>query len=71
VISFNIDSKKPEDVALLLDQKAAICVRSGMHCAQPLTTSLSPLGTVRASIGCYTTQKEIEILIGAVREIAG
>jgi cysteine desulfurase/selenocysteine lyase len=71
VISFNVASKKPDEVALLLDQKAGICVRSGMHCAQPLTTSLSPNGTVRASIGCYTTREEIEVLLGIVREIAG
>lgn len=71
VISFNIGEKGPDLVALLLDQKAGICVRSGMHCAQPLTRSLSSRGTVRASIGCYTTREEIGALVSAVQEIAG
>lgn len=70
VISFNVAEKGPDLVALLLDQKAGICVRSGMHCAQPLTRSLHPRGTVRASIGCYTTGEEIDTLAGAVEEIA-
>ncbi len=70
VISFNVAEKGPDLVALLLDQKAGICVRSGMHCAQPLTRSLHPRGTVRASIGCYTTGEEIDALAGAVEEIA-
>jgi cysteine desulfurase/selenocysteine lyase len=71
VISFNIDTKGPDLVALLLDQKKGICVRSGMHCAQPLTRSLSPRGTVRASIGCYNTREEIMALISTVQELAG
>jgi cysteine desulfurase/selenocysteine lyase len=71
VISFNLDGKGPDLVALLLDQKAGICVRSGMHCAQPLTRALNPRGTVRASIGCYNTGEEIAALIAAVRELAG
>jgi cysteine desulfurase/selenocysteine lyase len=71
VISFNIDGKGPDLVALLLDQKAGICVRSGMHCAQPLSRALNPRGTVRASIGCYNTGDEVEALLSAVRGLAG
>jgi cysteine desulfurase/selenocysteine lyase len=70
VISFNVAGKGPDLVALLLDRNAGICVRSGMHCAQPLTRSLHPRGTVRASIGCYTTADEIDSLVTAVGEIA-
>jgi cysteine desulfurase/selenocysteine lyase len=71
VISFNIDTKGPDLVALLLDQQSRICVRSGMHCAQPLTRSLNARGTVRASIGCYNTRGEVMALISAVRDLAG
>jgi selenocysteine lyase/cysteine desulfurase len=41
-----------------------------MHCAQPLTQSLDPRGTVRASVGCYTTNDEADALVRAVGEIA-
>ncbi|NYT21867.1 MAG: aminotransferase class V-fold PLP-dependent enzyme, partial [Methanomicrobiales archaeon] len=71
VISFNIDGMGPDVVALLLDHKAGVCVRSGMHCAQPLTQSLHPRGTVRASIGCYTTDEEADTLVRTVRDITG
>lgn len=69
VISFNVTGMAPDLVAFRLDQKAAICVRSGMHCAQPLTMSLDTRGTVRASVGCYTTNDEADVLVRAVEEI--
>jgi cysteine desulfurase/selenocysteine lyase len=59
----------PDVVALFLDHKAAICVRSGMHCAQPLSRSLHPQGTVRVSLGCYTTKDEVNTFIRTVEEI--
>jgi len=70
VISFNIDRLDPHACARSLDEMAKICVRSGMHCAQPLSSSLHPSGTVRASIGCYTSEDEIQILLECVRELA-
>jgi cysteine desulfurase/selenocysteine lyase len=69
VISFNIEGMGPDVVALFLDHKAAICVRSGMHCAQPLSRSLHPQGTVRVSLGCYTTKDEVNTFIRTVEEI--
>lgn len=69
VISFNIAGLSPDECARRLDEMAAICVRSGMHCAQPLTSSLHPEGTVRASIGCYTSDDEISIFLETVERI--
>ncbi len=69
VISFNIDGMGPDVAALLLDHRSGICVRSGMHCAQPLAQSLHPRGTVRASAGCYTGSEEADTLVRTVREI--
>ena len=69
VISFNIDGMGPDVAALFLDQRSGICVRSGMHCAQPLTQSLHPRGTVRASVGCYTSREEADALVRTVGEI--
>jgi cysteine desulfurase/selenocysteine lyase len=70
VISFNIDGLNPDACARKLDEMAKICVRSGMHCAQPLSSSLHPEGTVRASIGCYTSEDEIRTFLTIVGKIA-
>ena len=69
VVSFGIGGMHPDFLGKKLDELAAICVRSGMHCAEPLTRTFCDLGTVRASVACYTTEEEILILADAMREI--
>jgi cysteine desulfurase/selenocysteine lyase len=71
IIAFTLDTMHPDEVALLLDQMAGICVSAGFHCALPLARSLDPRGTVRASIGCYTSPDEVQATISAVRVLAG
>lgn len=71
VISFNVTGMNPHACAAELDRRRGICVRSGFHCAQPLAASLHPAGTVRASLGCYTTGEEVSALVETVGEIAG
>jgi cysteine desulfurase/selenocysteine lyase len=71
IISFALDTMHPDEVALLLDRTAGICVSGGFHCALPLTRSLDPRGTVRASIGCYTSPGDVEALVEQVRVLAG
>jgi cysteine desulfurase/selenocysteine lyase len=70
VISFNIDGIGPGETARQLDEMKGICVRSGMHCAQPLSSSLNSSGTVRASVGCYSTMEEVEALLSCVDSIS-
>ncbi|MDI6639628.1 MAG: cysteine desulfurase [Methanocellales archaeon] len=70
VISFNIKRLNPHDVALMLDEVSNIMVRSGHHCCMPLMKELGVVGTVRASLYLYNTEKEIETLLGTVEEIA-
>lgn len=72
IVSFNIKGMNPHDVALTLDSKYGIAVRSGHHCALPLMKELlgNPEGTVRASTYLYNTPEEIDRLIEAVKEIA-
>ncbi|MBR1367974.1 phosphoadenosine phosphosulfate reductase [Methanocalculus chunghsingensis] len=70
VVSFTIDGLHPHEVAERLDADAEILVRSGYHCCQPLMERLGlPEGTVRASIGLYTTENEVDLLIAAIKEI--
>jgi len=59
------------EVAHILDTAYAIAVRSGLHCAPAAhrTINTFPHGTVRASVGPYNTQEDIQTLIGAVSEI--
>lgn len=70
IVSFNIKGMNFHDVAGMLDNTAKICVRSGAHCAIPLMKKLGVEGTVRASLHFYNTEKEIEIFLKTVREIA-
>ncbi|MEM4727803.1 MAG: cysteine desulfurase, partial [Candidatus Bathyarchaeia archaeon] len=71
IVSFNIKGMNPHDVALILDSKYNIAVRSGHHCALPLMKELlgNPDGTVRASTYLYNTPEEIDRLIDAVKEL--
>ncbi len=71
IIPFNVGNLNPHDVALALDVSANIMVRSGHHCAQPLSrTVICKEGTVRASCYFYNTLDEIDALIAAVTDIA-
>jgi len=70
VVSFNVAGYHPNIFARKLDDYRKICVRSGMHCAEPLASSYHCEGTIRASVGCYTTDDEIDTLIESVRHLA-
>ena len=66
IVPFNVKGLHPHDVALILDQTRRICVRSGHHCAIPITRFLKVNGTVRASFALYNTREEVDILVNAV-----
>ena len=71
VTSFNLAGLNPHDLASILDLKAGIAVRSGMHCAQPLVRQVlgKPEGTVRLSLYVYNTAEEVEIFLSTMREL--
>jgi cysteine desulfurase/selenocysteine lyase len=73
VISLSIPSMEPQVVATLLDEMGQIEVRAGLHCAPGAHRALGTLdlgGTVRLSIGRFTTPAEIEIAIETLRQIS-
>ncbi len=71
IVPFNVGNLNPHDVALALDISANIMVRSGHHCALPLTKNLiHKRGTVRASGYFYNTKEEIGKFVSAVEKIA-
>lgn len=71
IIPFNVGDMNPHDVALTLDASADIMIRSGHHCALPLTKNvIKRSGTARASAYFYNTREEINKFVSAVRELA-
>ncbi|MDD1680988.1 MAG: aminotransferase class V-fold PLP-dependent enzyme [Methanoregula sp.] len=70
VVSFTVDNLHPHEVAQQLDESADILVRSGHHCCQPLMERLGlPDGTVRASLGLYNTEEEVDMLVATLEEM--
>ncbi|HWQ63405.1 MAG TPA: cysteine desulfurase [Methanospirillum sp.] len=69
VLSFGVQGLHPDLVATRLDEMASICVRSGMHCAEPYARSFCDQGTVRASVACYNTREEVLVLADTLREM--
>lgn len=72
IVSINVKNYKADDVGSILDEEFNICVRTGFHCAPLIhdfldTTSYG--GTVRISLGFFTTIDEIDVLINSLKEI--
>ena len=65
VISFNLDSLHPHDIASILDQHG-VAIRGGHHCAMPLMRTLGLNSTCRASFYVYNTIEEINVLVEAI-----
>lgn len=70
-LSFNVQNLDCSEVAHILDTAYGIAVRSGLHCAPAAhrTIGTFPQGTVRVSVGPYSTEEEIKTLIRAIEEI--
>ena len=76
VISFNVFSHQPSaaghpslihpfDIGTLLDRQG-VAVRTGHHCAEPLTDEIGVPGTVRVSFGLYNDKADIDAFIKAL-----
>ncbi len=73
VLSFNINGFVAGDVGTMLDVDYNIAVRTGLQCAPIVHRQIGTEeihGTVRMSIGAFTTEAEVDAAITAVREIA-
>jgi cysteine desulfurase/selenocysteine lyase len=66
VISFHSDDVHPHDIGTMLDREG-IAIRTGHHCAMPLTRKLSVIATARASFYIYNTEEEVDKLTSAIR----
>jgi cysteine desulfurase / selenocysteine lyase len=73
VVSLRVRGYDPQEVAAHLDVSHDIQVRAGLHCAPLMHTALGTIqdgGTIRMSLGPFTTDAEIETTIRAVEEAA-
>lgn len=73
VVSVTVDPVAPQEVASILDQNFRIEVRSGFHCAPRMHHALRTDalgGSVRLSVGHFTTRMEIDAAASAIGEIA-
>lgn len=67
-VSFNVEGMHHADVGMLLDRHG-VAVRTGHHCAEPTMHRMGVSGTVRASLGCFTTSSDLEVLETALRRV--
>jgi len=71
VFSFTVANRDPGELAEKLERKHGIMTRVGLHCAPSAHKSIGtfPAGTVRASIGYYTTKNDVEVFLRALKEV--
>jgi cysteine desulfurase/selenocysteine lyase len=66
-VSFTVNGIHPHDLGQYLDS-AGIAVRTGHHCAWPLTRALGVPATTRASLYLYNDNSDIDVLLAAVKD---
>ncbi|MFW6192231.1 MAG: aminotransferase class V-fold PLP-dependent enzyme, partial [Gemmatimonadota bacterium] len=74
VVLFNIGREDPAEVAYLYDQLHAVSVRAGVHCAPWAhrwigTLEREPQGAVRASLGFFNTEDEVDRFLEATKDL--
>jgi len=73
VFAFNVRGLPAEQVGQLLDVEHDVIVRTGLHCAPLVHEGIRTFdadGAVRFSVGPFTSEKDVERAIAAVKDIA-
>lgn len=65
-VSFTLGDIHPHDVGQYLDSQG-IAVRTGHHCAWPLTRKLGVPATTRASVYLYNTTEDLDALVKGIQ----
>ncbi|MDD7446409.1 MAG: aminotransferase class V-fold PLP-dependent enzyme, partial [Clostridiales bacterium] len=68
VVAFYSERIHPVDLAQML-QMRGIALRCGKHCAHVAHERMGLDATLRASIGIYNTQEDVDALLMSMREI--
>jgi cysteine desulfurase family protein len=69
VLSFTLDGIDSGELAAWLDRRHGVCLRAGLHCAPAAHRRLGtfPDGTLRAGVGPFNSEEDIDALVKAVR----
>jgi cysteine desulfurase/selenocysteine lyase len=68
VLSFVVEGVHPHDIGTILDYEG-VAVRTGHHCAQPVMERFGVPATARASLACFNTRGDLDVLAGGVRKV--
>jgi len=66
-VSFTLGAIHPHDLGQFLDN-SGIAVRTGHHCAWPLTRKMGVASTTRASFYLYNTPEDIDALVTGIKD---
>ena len=67
IVSFTVEGIHPHDLGQYLDS-LGIAVRTGHHCAWPLTRALGVPATTRASLYLYNDHSDLDALVAGVKD---
>lgn len=72
VISIDFPNKDNGDAAFRLEQEFGIMTRCGLHCAPHAHKTLGtfPRGTVRLSLGYFTTEEDLQRVVAAIKAVS-
>ena len=65
-VSFFLDGIHPHDIASILDEEG-ICIRAGLHCAEPLHARFGLPATARASFYVYNGRDDVDALVSGLQ----
>ena len=73
ILSFTVGGVDSGELAAWLDRERDICLRAGLHCAPAAHRRLGtfPDGTLRAGVGPFNTDADVDSLVTAIRDAAG
>ena len=74
VVSLSLDGFDPQDAAAILDENFGIETRAGFHCAPRAHQAMGTFdagGTLRLSVGPFTTAADIDRAVAAICQLTG
>jgi cysteine desulfurase/selenocysteine lyase len=69
IVSFAPDELDLHEIAILLEDKADVCVRAGLHCLDSWFGARGLEGSCRASLYAYNTMDEVETFLDAMETV--
>lgn len=66
LVSFTHAKIHAHDLAQILNDEFAVCVRAGHHCAMPLNKKLGISATTRVSLGIYNDQRDVDRVLDGI-----